>query len=66
MRSPFPGMTPVLEQSELWSTVHSRLIVAIADNLIDQLSDNYRIEIEKRTYTSEDSTVQIPDLTETT
>jgi hypothetical protein len=66
MRSPFPGMNPFLEQSELWSAVHSRLIVAIADSLIDQLSDKYRIEVEKRTYISEDGTdnllVGIPDV----
>jgi hypothetical protein len=28
--SPFPGMDPYLENSELWSAVHNRLIVAIA------------------------------------
>lgn len=53
MRSPFPGMDPYLEVLELWSEVHSRLIVAIADNLGEQLSDAYRVAIEKRTYFSE-------------
>ena len=47
MRSPFPGMNPYLEHPELWSSVHSRLIVAIADALADILSQDYRIEIEK-------------------
>ncbi|MGC1309994.1 MAG: DUF4058 family protein [Phormidesmis sp.] len=50
MPSPFPGMDPYLEMPELWSEVHSRLIVAIADNLSEQLSDAYRVAIEKRTY----------------
>jgi hypothetical protein len=56
MRSHFPGMNPYLEHPELWSSVHSRLIVAIADALADILSQDYRIEIEKRTYWHEEIT----------
>lgn len=59
-------MNPYLEQPDLWSAVHSRLIVAIADSLVDQLSEQYRIEVEKRTYISEDDAesllVGIPDV----
>ena len=33
MPSPFPGMNPYLENPELWSEFHSRMIVAIADAL---------------------------------
>jgi Protein of unknown function (DUF4058) len=65
MPSPFPGMDPYLENSEFWSAVYSRLIVAIADDLVDHLSEKYRVEIEKRTYFSfdEDSVlVGIPDV----
>ncbi|WP_088894798.1 DUF4058 family protein [Leptolyngbya ohadii] len=65
MRSPFPGMNPYLEDSELWSEVHSRLIVAIADDLADHLSQKYRVAIEKRTYFSgneENLLVGIPDV----
>ena len=65
MPSPFPGMDPYLEVPELWSEVHSRLIVAIADNLSEQLSDAYRVAIEKRTYLSasdESLMVGIPDV----
>jgi hypothetical protein len=65
MRSPFPGMNPYLEQPELWSAVHSRLIVAIADELVDHLSEKYRVEVEKRTYFSngdESLLVGIPDV----
>jgi hypothetical protein len=50
MPSPFPGMDPYLETPDLWSEIHSRLIVAIADALDDQLSDRYRVAIEKRVY----------------
>ncbi len=65
MPSPFPGMNPYLENSELWSEVHSRLIVAIADELAEHLSEQYRVAIEKRTYFSgEDDSllVGIPDV----
>ncbi|NJL46340.1 MAG: DUF4058 family protein [Leptolyngbyaceae cyanobacterium SM2_5_2] len=33
MPSSFPGMNPDLEHPERWSTVHNRLIVALADVL---------------------------------
>lgn len=65
MPSPFPGMNPYLEHPELWSEVHHRLISAIADAIESNLSLNYRVAIEKRTYLSdgEDSvTVGIPDV----
>lgn len=65
MASPFPGMDPYLENPELWSAVHSRLIVAIADELVDHLSEKYRVEVEKRVYfSSEDESVLvgIPDV----
>ncbi len=52
MRSPFPGMNLYLEQPELWSEVHSWLIVAIVDDLNDRLSEQYRVAIEKRIYFS--------------
>lgn len=58
-------MAPYLEDSELWSAVHNRLIVAIADELVDHLSEKYRVEIEKRTYFSSDDQsllVGIPDV----
>lgn len=64
MRSPFPGMDPYLENPDLWSEVHSRLIVAIADDLTENLSEKYRVAIEKRTYFSGDDSllVGIPDV----
>ncbi|HEY9648093.1 MAG TPA: DUF4058 family protein [Chroococcidiopsis sp.] len=65
MPSPFPGMDPYLENAELWSAVHNRLIVAIADELVNHLSQQYRVEIEKRTYFSvadESILVGIPDV----
>ena len=37
----FPGMDPYLESAELWSSVHSRLIVHIADSLQPLLRPRY-------------------------
>ena len=65
MPSPFPGMNPYLENPDLWSEVHSRLIVAIADAIAPNLHPQYYVAIEKRTYLSdiEDSVlVGIPDV----
>jgi hypothetical protein len=65
MASPFPGMDPYLKNPELWSAVHSRLIVAIADELVEHLSEKYRVEVEKRVYFSSDDEsvlVGIPDV----
>lgn len=53
MPSPLPDMNPLieqLEQPELWSEFHSRMIVAIADALDDSLSRSYRVAVEKRVY----------------
>lgn len=65
MPSPFPGMDPYLEQPAFWSSFHSRLIVAIADAIEPQLSSEYYVEVETRTYQSDDSDdgllIGIPD-----
>lgn len=63
--SPFSGMNPYLENPELWSEVHHRLITAIADDIGPHIRPKYRVAIEKRTYLSdgEDSIfVGIPDV----
>ncbi|MEO1590921.1 MAG: DUF4058 family protein [Cyanobacteria bacterium J06632_22] len=48
MSSPFPGMDPYVEHPSLWQEFHSRLIVAIADDLGPQRRPKYRVAIEKR------------------
>lgn len=50
MPSPFPGMTPYLEDPLLWPEVHSRLIVAITDRLNPQVMPKYRVAVERRIY----------------
>ncbi|MBE9070623.1 DUF4058 family protein, partial [Leptolyngbya cf. ectocarpi LEGE 11479] len=65
MPSPLPGMNPFIEQPELWSEFHSRMIVAIADTLDDLLNRNYRVAVEKRVYLSQDDEqvlIGIPDV----
>lgn len=65
MPSPLPGMNPFIEQPELWSEFHSRMIVAIADALDDLLSRDYRVAVEKRVYLSQDDEqvlIGIPDV----
>lgn len=41
-------MNPFIEQPELWSEFHSRMIVAIADALDELISRDYRVAVEKR------------------
>ena len=68
MPSPLPGMNPYLEQPELWSEFHSRMIVAIADALDDVLSREYRVAVEKRVYLAQNDDavlIGIPDVTVT-
>lgn len=69
MPSLFPGMNPYLENPQLWPDLHSRLIVALAIAIESNLSLNYRVAIEKRTYLNdgeESIEVGIPDVSVTT
>ncbi|HAZ47435.1 MAG TPA: hypothetical protein DDW76_13205 [Cyanobacteria bacterium UBA11369] len=43
MLSPFPGMNPYLENPGLWSEVHNRLIVNLADSLAPVIPEEYRV-----------------------
>ena len=65
MLSPFPGMNPYLENPGLWSEVHNRLIVNLADSLSPLMPEQYRVAIEQRTYLSDEFDsilVGIPDV----
>lgn len=65
MPSLFPGMDPYLEYPAFWSSFHTRLMVAIADAIAPQLSPQYYVEVESRTYQSDESDeellIGIPD-----
>ncbi|BAY91185.1 MULTISPECIES: DUF4058 family protein [unclassified Tolypothrix] len=65
MKYPFLGMNPYLENPDLWSEVHHRLITAIAIAISPPLRPKYRVAIEKRTYrmnTEDAILIGIPDL----
>jgi Protein of unknown function (DUF4058) len=65
MLSPFPGMNPYLEQPSFWSSFHNRFMVAIANAIEPQLSDRYYVDVETRTYQSNEAgdeiLIGIPD-----
>ncbi len=64
MKSPFPGMDPFLEDPFFWHQVHSRLIVALSNELGAKLRPKYYAAIETRTYLDDDEGsifVGIPD-----
>lgn len=46
--SPFPGMDPFLEAPARWSSVHTRLINAMSDQLAERISPNFYVESEER------------------
>lgn len=57
-------MDPYLEQPAFWSSFHSRLVVAIADAIEAMLDPQYYVEVETRTYYSDDDNsvlIGIPD-----
>lgn len=57
----FPGMNPYLEHPELWTEVHSWLIVELARFLNPLLVPKYRVAVEKRVY-SDSLLIGIPDV----
>jgi hypothetical protein len=61
MEPQFPGMNPYLENPELWSEVHSWLIVQLARFLNPLIAPKYRAAVEKRVY-SDSLLVGIPDV----
>ncbi len=50
MPSLFPGMNPYLESPGRWQEFHSRLIVAIADEIGPRVRPRYRAAVEIRVY----------------
>jgi len=48
--SPFPGMDPYLERPGLWSDVHHRLVIALADTLEPQVRPRYVVRVDVHTY----------------
>ena len=53
--SPFPGMNPYLERSDLWHGILSRVIVHLGDVLARQLRPEYMVRVDERMYVSEET-----------
>ncbi len=53
MPSPFPGMDPYIERSDIWPDFHNRLITAVKSALQPQLRPRYAAVIEHRLFTVE-------------
>src|SRR4051812_27477842 len=53
MPSPFPGMNPYLEQSDLWQDFHDRFVPALSDALSPQVSPHFIVKIEEHIYIHE-------------
>src|SRR5262245_35388343 len=60
MKMPFPGMDPYLEHPALWPSVHTQLIVMLANQLSRQLRPHYVASIENRVFIEEQD--RIPDI----
>jgi hypothetical protein len=60
LTSPFPGMDPYLEARSLWSSIHTRLITAIADDLTPRVAPHFIVDIELRVVVSEEGTRRAP------
>lgn len=58
----FPGMDPYLESPLLWSGVHSRIIIYIADALQPLLRPRYIASVEERVYLAGPDRDVIPDV----
>lgn len=52
MSYPFPGMNPWLENSQLWRSIHNRLIIGLGDALAVRLTPRYFVDVETHTYVS--------------
>ena len=50
MKSPFPGVDPFLEDPTQWNSVHTRLLVAISDQLAGLFAPNFFIRIGERVH----------------
>lgn len=62
MSMPFPGMDPYLEHPVLWPGLHTRLVVALANQLTPRLRPQYIASIEERVYIEGPDQQRIPDI----
>lgn len=60
MPSPFPGMNPFLENSDVWQDFHDSMIPAIRDVLASLVSADFVVKIEEHLYIHKRSTTPRP------
>jgi hypothetical protein len=53
MPSPFPGMDPYLEASNLWASFQHHLVTCLYQSLLPGLVDRYRARVGQRVYYTE-------------
>src|SRR6516164_2232642 len=62
METPFPGMDPYLEHPALWPSVHTRLIVALANQLRPKVRLRYVASVEDRVFIEGPEQQRVPDV----
>lgn len=62
MNMPFPGMDPYLEHPTAWPSVHTRLIVALANQLRPLIRPRYVASVEERVYLEGPDQQRVPDV----
>jgi hypothetical protein len=62
MKTPFPGMDPYLEHPALWPSVHTRLIVALANQLRPKVRPRYVASVEDRVFIEGPEQQRVPDV----
>jgi Protein of unknown function (DUF4058) len=53
MPSPFPGMNPFLEQTEVWHDFHQTYVTAMRQSLVQQVGARYIVKLELHIYIRE-------------
>jgi hypothetical protein len=53
MPSPFPGMNPYLEQSQIWLDFHNTFLINLRETLSPQLLPRYFVRVEEHVYLHE-------------
>jgi Protein of unknown function (DUF4058) len=62
MKTPFPGMDPYLEHPALWPSVHTRLMVALANQLRPKVRPRYVASVEDRVFVEGPEEQRVPDV----
>src|SRR5437870_5456440 len=53
MPSPFPGMNPYLEQSDVWHDFHEAILPLIREDLVRQVRPEFIVQLDQHIYIHE-------------